>query len=67
MGRTYQSTVVSAPIAEVWSLLRDFHNLDWAQGVIESVEAVGDRAADQVGATRSPTPSATRSPMVPRP
>jgi hypothetical protein len=40
------------PSNKVWAALRDFHDLGWAEGVINSLEKVGDVAADQVGAKR---------------
>ena len=52
MGSTYQSIVVPAPASAVWQTLRDFHDLSWAPGVIESCEAVGDHAGTQPGAQR---------------
>lgn len=52
MGKTYQSTVVDAPADEVWSVLRDFHDLSWAPDVIESCEALGAESGDEVGARR---------------
>ena len=48
----FNTTVVKAPRAEVWKLLRNFHDLSWASGVIESLEVVGDASADQIGAKR---------------
>ena len=52
MPKTYQSTVVQAPINEVWARLRNFHDLSWASSVVENCEAVGDKPADQLGAQR---------------
>lgn len=52
MHKTYQSTVVKAPIDQVWARLRNFHDMSWAGSVIERCEAVGDKAADQIGAQR---------------
>jgi len=48
----YNSCVVNAPVATVWSSLRDFHNLSWAPDVVQTVERVGDAAGTQVGARR---------------
>nr|WP_172684970.1 SRPBCC family protein [Comamonas testosteroni] len=48
----YNSIVINAPVSRVWQTLRDFHELSWAKGVIESVVRVGNRAGDQVGAQR---------------
>ncbi|MBW7998091.1 MAG: SRPBCC family protein [Candidatus Glassbacteria bacterium] len=52
MGKTYQSTVVEAPAAEVWKTIRDFHDMSWAPNVITKVEAVGGQKGDQTGARR---------------
>ena len=46
------STVVAAPIDKGWAALRNFHDLGWAEGVANSLDVVGDVAADQVGAKR---------------
>ena len=48
----YNSCIVDAPVARVWSALRDFHDMSWARGVIESLEHVGEAASDQIGAKR---------------
>lgn len=52
MGRCYNSTVVDAPVADVWAVLRDFHDLSWARGVVTKVEIIGRCAGDEVGARR---------------
>ena len=52
MGKCYNTTVVEAPIDQVWQTIRDFHEMGWAEGVITSCELVGDAAGDQVGAGR---------------
>jgi hypothetical protein len=48
----YNSTVVPAPVNEVWALVRNFHNLSWAEGVITTIEPVGNAAGDEIGAKR---------------
>ena len=48
----YNSTVVPAPVDKVWARLRDFHDMSWASGVIESCEAVGNVPGTQIGAKR---------------
>lgn len=48
----YNSVVIDKPIDEVWNTVKDFHDMSWAKGVIESVEKVGDKAGDEVGAGR---------------
>jgi hypothetical protein len=52
MRKTYQTTVVNAPVDEVWALLRNFHDMSWATGVVERCEAVGDKPGDEIGAQR---------------
>jgi len=46
------STIVPADVDTVWNRLRDFHDMSWAQGVIESCEPVGDLPGTQIGAKR---------------
>lgn len=46
------SAVIPAPIDNVWTALRNFHDLSWAPNVVESLEKVGDARGDQVGARR---------------
>jgi hypothetical protein len=52
MGNCYNSTVVNANSETVWNTLRDFHQLDWAAGVVTNVEKVGAAAGTDVGAGR---------------
>ena len=52
MGKTYQTTVINAPIKKVWAKIRDFHDLSWAPNVVTSCVAEGDKKGDQVGAQR---------------
>ena len=52
MGKCYNSVVVNAPSEVVWEVLRNFHDLSWAEGVVTSVDVVGDLRNDQVGAKR---------------
>ena len=52
MGKCYNSTVINAQSDKVWNLLRDFHDMSWAKGVIPQVDTVGDLPADQPGAKR---------------
>jgi uncharacterized protein YndB with AHSA1/START domain len=53
MARVYVSSVISAPIEQVWDYLRDFNNLPkWFPGVTDSkIEAA--MRADQVGCVRN--------------
>lgn len=48
----YNSAVIPAPVDKVWPRLRDFHDMSWASGVIESCEKVGDIPGTQIGAKR---------------
>jgi hypothetical protein len=52
MRSTYQSIVVDASAEAVWDVLRDFHDMSWADGVIDSCVAVGDASGTQPGAQR---------------
>jgi hypothetical protein len=53
MPSSYQSIVIERPLAVVWGVLRNFHDLGWAIGVIDDWRIVGDRTAGQIGARRS--------------
>ena len=46
------SIVVDAPREAVWKILRNFHDLSWATGVVESCEPVGDLGPTTPGAKR---------------
>lgn len=53
MPRAYASSVIPAPVAEVWTLIRDFNGLpDWHPAIADS-EIEGGRPADSVGCIRS--------------
>ncbi|NND96967.1 MAG: SRPBCC family protein [Pirellulaceae bacterium] len=52
MGRCFNSTVVNAPIDQVWIAVQNFHDMSWGEGVITSCEAVGDTPGNKVGAKR---------------
>jgi len=49
---TYNSIIIDAPADQVWSTLRNFNNMDWADGIVESVESVNGKGGTEVGATR---------------
>lgn len=49
----YNTKIIDAPIAKVWAAIRDFHDLSWAKGVVETCENVGDVPGTQLGARRS--------------
>lgn len=52
MPRPYASTVVNAPVDEVWALLRDFNGLtEWHPAVVKSTIEDGKSAAE-VGCIR---------------
>jgi hypothetical protein len=48
----YNSIVINQPIDKVWDTIKDFHDLSWAVGVVESVEVVGAKKGSEVGAGR---------------
>ncbi len=52
MGTTYQSIVIQLPPESVWQSIRDFHDMSWTPNVITSLDRVGDRQGNEVGAGR---------------
>lgn len=52
MGQTYQSIVINAPAAKVWTTIRNFHDMNWAPNVITGVQVVGGKKGGDVGAGR---------------
>ena len=52
MGTTYQSIVIQLPPESVWQSVRDFHDMSWTPNVITSLDRIGDRQGDEVGAGR---------------
>lgn len=48
----YNSCIINQPIDKVWATVRDFHDMSWAEGVIESLDKVGDKSGLEVGAGR---------------
>jgi len=52
MPTTYQSTVVTASLEDVWDRVSDFHDLSWASVVITKCEKIGDIDGREVGAKR---------------
>ena len=52
MGKTYQTAVINAPVDQVWSKIKNFHDLSWGAAVVEKCEAVGGKPGDQIGARR---------------
>ena len=51
MGQCYNSAIVNAPVNNVWSALRSFHDMSWSR-TIETVERVGDKGPAEIGARR---------------
>lgn len=52
MGSCYNSVTINAPADKVWAVIRNFHDLAWATGVVDKADVVGDVSGDQVGAKR---------------
>ena len=52
MPKVYNSIIVPAPIDEVWSRIRDFHDFSWAPSLVTSCEKVGEGDGSTVGARR---------------
>lgn len=52
MPKIYNSIIVPAPIEQVWSRIRDFHDFSWAPSLIGSCEKVGESNGYCVGARR---------------
>jgi len=52
MPKVYNSIVVDAPIEQVWSRIRNFHDFSWAPSLIKSCKKVGGGGGYSVGARR---------------
>ena len=52
MPSTNQSIVIDAPISDVWTKFKNFHDLSWAPNVIANVEKIGDIDGAEAGAKR---------------
>ncbi|MCP5068960.1 MAG: SRPBCC family protein [bacterium] len=48
----YNSKIINAPADKVWAAISNFHNMDWAKGVIEALDVIGGKQGDQLGARR---------------
>lgn len=48
----YNTAVINAPSDEVWSTLKNFHDMSWAKNVITQLDKVGEKASHEVGAKR---------------
>jgi hypothetical protein len=54
VARSYASTVLNAPVDDVWAYIRDFGSLwVWHSGLIARGEIEGGKSGDQVGSIRS--------------
>ncbi|NRB40993.1 MAG: SRPBCC family protein [Pseudomonadales bacterium] len=52
MGHCYNKIEINASIDAVWNTINDFHDMSWAEGVIDSVIKEGDKTGHEVGAKR---------------
>ncbi len=52
MPKVYNSIIVPAPIEQVWSRIRNFHDFSWAPSLITSCEKVGEGDGYSAGAKR---------------
>lgn len=52
MAKVYNSIIVPAPLEQVWSRIRNFHDFSWAPSLIISCEKVGEGDGYTVGARR---------------
>tara|TARA_R110000868_G_scaffold124777_1_gene329620 strand:- start:21 stop:440 length:420 start_codon:yes stop_codon:yes gene_type:complete len=48
----YNKIEINALPSKVWETIADFHNGSWAPGVITSLDAVGDKKGNEIGAKR---------------
>jgi len=53
LQRVVRSTVIDAPIARVWAVLRDFNSHDQWHEVVEHSRIEGNERSDQVGCVRT--------------
>ncbi|MDX1781377.1 MAG: SRPBCC family protein [Thalassovita sp.] len=49
---TYNSIAVNASADQVWSTLRNFNDMSWAEGIVESQESLNGKGGTEVGAKR---------------
>lgn len=52
MPCSYQTRTISAPVEEVWSVVKSFHDMSQAPNVVNSCEKEGDKKEYEVGAKR---------------
>lgn len=53
LQKVVRSTIIDAPIARVWEVLRDFNSHDQWHAVVEASRIEGGRRSDEVGCVRS--------------
>ena len=53
LQRVVRSTVIDAPIARVWAVLRDFNSHDQWHDAVESSRIEGQERSDQIGCVRN--------------
>ncbi len=49
---TYNSIIIDASADQVWSTLRNFNDMSWGEGIVESVESANGKGGTEVGAVR---------------
>lgn len=49
---TYNSIIINASADQVWSTLRNFNDMSWADGIVESQESLNGKGGTEVGAKR---------------
>ena len=52
MGKTHNSITIQAPVDQVWSAIRNFHDVSWAPNVFTKITPIGDTPGDTIGAVR---------------
>lgn len=52
MGKCYNKIEIKAPVNKVWDTIKDFHDASWAPNVVTSVEKVGAKGGNEIGAKR---------------
>jgi hypothetical protein len=52
MGTCYNKIEINTPIEKVWETINDFHDGSWAPGVVTSMDKVGDKTGNEIGAQR---------------
>jgi hypothetical protein len=50
--RSQQILIIAAAPQRVWDTIRNFHDASWTPNVIASLEIVGDKGGDEIGAGR---------------